>query len=40
MTCKKGILDDSGKRKDVDKDFFALFSVIDENLSWLLDERK
>ena len=39
MTCKKGILDDSGKRKDVDKDFFALFSVIDENLSWLLDEN-
>ena len=39
LTCKKGILGASGKRKDVDKDFFALFSVIDENESWLLDEN-
>ena len=39
LTCKKGILDAQGNRKDVDKDFFLLFNVLDENKSWYLDEN-
>lgn len=27
------------QRKDVDNDFFLLFSVVDENLSWHIDEN-
>ncbi|XP_062441075.1 hephaestin isoform X3 [Rhea pennata] len=40
LTCKKGILTDaSQRRQDVDIDFFLMFSVVDENLSWYLDEN-
>ncbi|XP_051521589.1 hephaestin-like protein 1a isoform X2 [Myxocyprinus asiaticus] len=40
LTCKKGILDNSGqKRSDVDEDFILMFSVVDENLSWYLEEN-
>ena len=38
LTCKKGTLKD-GKRTDVDKDFTVLFTVLDENESWLLNEN-
>ncbi|NWX86835.1 HEPH protein, partial [Nothoprocta pentlandii] len=38
LTCKKGILTgNSQRRQDVDIDFFLMFSVVDENLSWYLD---
>ncbi|XP_073920097.1 hephaestin isoform X3 [Castor canadensis] len=41
ITCKRGALDESSppRRQDVDHNFFLLFSVIDENLSWHLDEN-
>ncbi|XP_072258731.1 ferroxidase HEPHL1 isoform X1 [Pyxicephalus adspersus] len=39
LTCKKGTLDSSLKRLDVDKDFVLMFSVVDENLSWYLEEN-
>ncbi|XP_009580733.1 PREDICTED: hephaestin [Fulmarus glacialis] len=40
LTCKKGILTGSSQRRqDVDVDFFLMFSVVDENLSWYLDEN-
>ncbi|XP_058514701.1 hephaestin [Ochotona princeps] len=41
ITCKKGILDRNSppRRQDVDHSFFLLFSVVDENLSWHLDEN-
>ncbi|NWH70023.1 HEPH protein, partial [Piaya cayana] len=40
LTCKKGILTgNSQRRQDVDVDFFLMFSVVDENLSWYLDEN-
>ncbi|XP_036596320.1 hephaestin [Trichosurus vulpecula] len=41
ITCKRGTLTRSypPRRRDVDQDFFLLFSVVDENLSWLLDEN-
>jgi len=39
LTCKKGTLDESGTRTDVDKEFVLLFAVMDENKSWLLDQN-
>ncbi|MGH0177371.1 UNVERIFIED_CONTAM: hypothetical protein FKN15_075185 [Acipenser sinensis] len=40
LTCKKGVLQgQSQDRTDVDKDFILMFSVVDENLSWYLDEN-
>nr|XP_015107721.1 hephaestin isoform X3 [Vicugna pacos] len=41
ITCKRGTLDGNSppRRQDVDKDFFLLFSVVDENLSWHIDEN-
>uniref|UniRef100_A0A8B9NJ83 Plastocyanin-like domain-containing protein n=1 Tax=Accipiter nisus TaxID=211598 RepID=A0A8B9NJ83_9AVES len=40
LTCRKGILTGSSQRRqDVDTDFFLMFSVVDENLSWYLDEN-
>uniref|UniRef100_A0A2K5CXC2 Ceruloplasmin n=1 Tax=Aotus nancymaae TaxID=37293 RepID=A0A2K5CXC2_AOTNA len=41
ITCKRGALDGNSppQRQDVDHEFFLLFSVIDENLSWHLDEN-
>ncbi|XP_028630182.1 hephaestin [Grammomys surdaster] len=41
ITCKRGTLDGHSppQRKDVDHNFFLLFSVIDENLSWHLDDN-
>lgn len=39
LTCKKGTLNSSDKRSDVDEDFILMFSVVDENLSWYLEEN-
>ncbi|KAK3515672.1 hypothetical protein QTP70_026459, partial [Hemibagrus guttatus] len=40
LTCNKGVLDSTGNRRsDVDKEFFLMFSVVDENLSWYIDEN-
>ncbi|XP_062909919.1 ferroxidase HEPHL1-like isoform X1 [Mobula hypostoma] len=40
LTCKKGTFDEvTLERKDVDQDFVLMFSVVDENLSWYLDEN-
>uniref|UniRef100_A0A452HCC6 Ceruloplasmin n=1 Tax=Gopherus agassizii TaxID=38772 RepID=A0A452HCC6_9SAUR len=39
LTCKEGKTSRERQRHDVDLDFFLMFSVIDENLSWHLDEN-
>eukprot|EP00794_Sanderia_malayensis_P014203 gene14203-15685_t len=39
LTCKKGSLDAHGNRKDVNKEFYVLASVFDENKSWYLDDN-
>ncbi|CAM4556627.1 unnamed protein product [Leuciscus chuanchicus] len=39
LTCKKGTLNSSNKRSDVDEDYILMFSVVDENLSWYLEEN-
>ncbi|NXU05971.1 HEPH protein, partial [Buphagus erythrorhynchus] len=40
LTCKTGTLTGSSQRRwDVDVDFFLMFSVVDENLSWYLDDN-
>lgn len=36
LICKRGALNDDGKQKDVNKEFFLLFSVTDENESWYI----
>eukprot|EP00794_Sanderia_malayensis_P014202 gene14202-15684_t len=39
VICKKGTLDGNGKRKDINKEFALLFTVLDENESWYLDDN-
>ncbi|XP_053164229.1 ceruloplasmin isoform X2 [Hemicordylus capensis] len=39
LVCKKGSLLPSGKQKNVDKEFFLLATVFDENLSNYLDDN-
>ncbi|XP_058484126.1 ferroxidase HEPHL1 isoform X1 [Solea solea] len=39
LVCKKGMLGANGTQKGVDKEFFLLFSVMDENMSWYLEEN-
>ncbi|XP_034539614.1 ferroxidase HEPHL1 isoform X2 [Notolabrus celidotus] len=39
LVCKKGALGENGTQKGVDKEFFLLFSVMDENSSWYLEEN-
>ncbi|TSK98392.1 Hephaestin-like protein 1 [Bagarius yarrelli] len=40
LTCNKGVLAKSGgQRFDVDQEFFLMFSVVDENLSWYLNDN-
>ncbi|ELK33464.1 Hephaestin [Myotis davidii] len=34
LVCKAGALDADSKQKGVDKEFFLLFTVLDENKSW------
>ena len=38
LTCKKGALSEDGP-KGVDKEFVGLFTVLDENESWLLQKK-
>ncbi|XP_040907267.1 ferroxidase HEPHL1 isoform X2 [Toxotes jaculatrix] len=38
LVCKKGTLQENGIQKGVDKEFFLLYSVMDENTSWYLEE--
>ncbi|XP_041371918.1 hephaestin-like protein [Gigantopelta aegis] len=40
ITCRPGILNQFNRRKDVDKEFAVMFSVINENESWYIDENK
>ncbi|XP_041372140.1 ferroxidase HEPHL1-like [Gigantopelta aegis] len=40
VTCRPGILNQFNRRKDVDKEFAVMFSVINENESWYIDENK
>ena len=40
LTCKKGTLTDSGQQENIDKEFFLLFTVTDENNSWYIDRNK
>ena len=39
LTCKTGALSGGEQRKDIDKEFATLFTVLDENYSWLLDKN-
>ncbi|KAL8181259.1 UNVERIFIED_CONTAM: hypothetical protein K2H54_050983 [Gekko kuhli] len=37
LICRPGALTEQNKQKGVDKEFYLLFGVFDENLSWYLD---
>ncbi|MCI4391509.1 hypothetical protein PGIGA_G00135300 [Pangasianodon gigas] len=39
VVCRKGTLNESRRRNDVDKEFALLFMVFDENESWYLQEN-
>ncbi|XP_072029142.1 hephaestin-like protein [Amphiura filiformis] len=39
IICRPGILDDTGKRQDVDRDIVLLVTVIDENISHYIDRN-
>lgn len=39
LICKEKALDENGKQKSVDKEFFLLFSVTDENESWYIEKN-
>ncbi|XP_053129823.1 hephaestin [Hemicordylus capensis] len=39
IVCRPGTLDGNNKQKGVDKEFYLLFSVFDENLSWYVDSN-
>uniref|UniRef100_A0A4W4GG06 ferroxidase n=1 Tax=Electrophorus electricus TaxID=8005 RepID=A0A4W4GG06_ELEEL len=37
LVCKEGALSSNDTQRDVDHEFFLLFSIFDENLSWYLN---
>uniref|UniRef100_A0A674K648 ferroxidase n=1 Tax=Terrapene triunguis TaxID=2587831 RepID=A0A674K648_9SAUR len=39
VICRKGILNEKGLRRDIDREFALLFMVFDENESWYLNEN-
>ena len=39
IITRRGMADDSGKPKDVDREFVCLFLLFDENVSWYLDHN-
>ncbi|CAL1527319.1 unnamed protein product, partial [Lymnaea stagnalis] len=39
VVCRPGILDSYGRRKDVRRELYIYMSVLDENLSWYLDDN-
>eukprot|EP00057_Strongylocentrotus_purpuratus_P023421 XP_011677895.1 PREDICTED: hephaestin-like protein [Strongylocentrotus purpuratus] len=39
LICKEGTLDADGNRIGVDREFFLLFLIFDENQSWYLDQN-
>ncbi|KAH9487801.1 hephaestin-like 1 [Bulinus truncatus] len=39
VVCRKGVLDERGRRKDVDRELFIFMSVTNENLSWYLEDN-
>ena len=36
---RRGTLNSDGQRTDVDKELFVIMSVLNENLSWYLEEN-
>ncbi|XP_036602582.1 ferroxidase HEPHL1 isoform X1 [Trichosurus vulpecula] len=39
LVCKRNTLNDDGTQKEIDREFYLLFTVFDENLSQYLDEN-
>ncbi|KAK6962443.1 hephaestin-like protein 1, partial [Biomphalaria glabrata] len=39
IVCRKGTIGVNGKRRDIDKELFIFMSVMNENLSWYLEDN-
>lgn len=39
IICREGVLNEKGRRSDVDYEFVLLFLVFNENESWYLDDN-
>ena len=39
LVCKKGSLDGNGKQKNIDKEFFLMFTVSNENEAWYIEKN-
>ncbi|XP_071068403.1 ferroxidase HEPHL1 isoform X2 [Dasypus novemcinctus] len=39
ITCREGVLNERGRRRDVDYEFALLFLIFNENESWYLDDN-
>lgn len=39
IICREGVLNEKGRRSDVDYEFALLFLVFNENESWYLDDN-
>jgi len=40
LICKNGTLDENGRQKNVDREFFLRFALTDEGVSWYLNDNK
>ena len=40
LICKKGTLNENGRQKNIDREFFLRFALTDEGVSWYLNDNK
>ena len=40
LICKNGTLDENGRQRNIDREFFLRFALTDEGVSWYLNDNK
>jgi len=40
LICKNGTLDENGRQKNIDREFFLRFALTNEGVSWYLNDYK
>lgn len=40
LICKKGTLNENGRQKNIDREFFLRLALTDEGVSWYLNDNK
>jgi len=40
LICKNGTLDENGRQKNIDREFFLRFALTNEGVSWYLNDNK